>query len=210
MKMTTRIAFNNMKYYKSRNILIGIAVILTTMLLLVVPLVGRGMIKLQFAVTDRLYPAWHALYRNVDEETVRKMAVHHDILRYGLRSDAGYMSLDDASVGMIYIDETGTQLYKMELLAGTFPAREDEIVVSQGILKELGQEGDIGDTITVPYQIFRGGELDLTQQKEFRICGFLEDSETPQNIRSSARRIFAGTAVTKAGNPDTADDRRSG
>ena len=71
MKMTTRIAFNNMKYYKSRNILIGIAVILTTMLLLVVPLVGRGMIKLQFAVTDRLYPAWHALYRNVDEETVR-------------------------------------------------------------------------------------------------------------------------------------------
>ncbi len=177
MKMTTRIAFNNMKYYKSRNILIGIAVILTTMLLLVVPLVGRGMIKLQFAVTDRLYPAWHALYRNVDEETVRKMAVHHDILRYGLRSDAGYMSLDDASVGMIYIDETGTQLYKMELLAGTFPAREDEIVVSQGILEELGQEGDIGDTITVPYQIFRGGELDLTQQKEFRICGFLEDSE---------------------------------
>ena len=63
MKMTTRIAFNNMKYYKSRNILIGIAVILTTMLLLVVPLVGRGMIKLQFAVTDRLYPAWHALYK---------------------------------------------------------------------------------------------------------------------------------------------------
>ena len=31
MKMTTRVAFDNMKYHKSRNILIGIAIILTTM-----------------------------------------------------------------------------------------------------------------------------------------------------------------------------------
>ena len=50
-------------------------------------------------------------------------------------------------------------------------------MVSPGILKELGQQGDIGDTITVPYQIFRDGGLDHTQQKEFRICGFFEDSE---------------------------------
>lgn len=42
MKMTTRVAFDNMKYHKSRNILIGIAIILTTMLLFVVPTVGEG------------------------------------------------------------------------------------------------------------------------------------------------------------------------
>ena len=41
MKMTTRVAFDNMKYHKSRNILIGIAIILTTMLLFVVPTVGK-------------------------------------------------------------------------------------------------------------------------------------------------------------------------
>ena len=93
MKMTTLVAYDNMKYYKSRNILIGIAIILTTMLLLVIPTVGRGMVDLQFAATNKIYPSWHALYRGVNEETVRRLSAHHDIAKYGLRSDAGYMSL---------------------------------------------------------------------------------------------------------------------
>ncbi len=184
MKMTTRIAFDNMKYYKSRNMLIGIAIVLTTMLLFVIPSVGKGMIDIQFAATNRLYPAWHALYRNVDEEIVRQLSVHHDISKYGLRSDAGYMKLEDASVGMLYVDQDGMELYKMELAEGSFPKQKDEIVVSQGILTELGQQGDIGDTVTVPYQIFRGGELDLAQQGEFRICGFLEDNDTNRKTRA--------------------------
>ncbi len=184
MKMTTRVAFDNMKYHKSRNILIGIAIILTTMLLFVVPTVGKGMIDLQFAATNRLYPAWHALYRNVDEDTVRKLAAHHDISRYGLRSDAGYMNLEEASVAMLYEDREDMELYKMELDRGNVPEKGDEIVVSKGILEELGQQGDIGDTVKVPYQIFRGGELDLTQQKEFRICGFLKDSKASRKMRT--------------------------
>ena len=110
MKMTTRVAFDNMKYHKSRNILIGIAIILTTMLLFVVPTVGKGMIDLRFAATNRLYPAWHALYRNVDEDTVRKLAAHHDISRYGLRSDAGYMNLEEASVAMLYADREAMEI----------------------------------------------------------------------------------------------------
>lgn len=44
--MTTRVAYNNMRYHKSRNILIGIAIVLTTMLILVIPTVGKGMIDL--------------------------------------------------------------------------------------------------------------------------------------------------------------------
>lgn len=178
MKMTTRVAYDNMKYYKSRNILIGIAIVLTTLLLFVIPTVGKGMADYQFAAVRKMYPSWHALYRNVDEETVRQLAAHHDISAYGLRSDAGYMNLDDADVAMMFMDAKGLELYKMELAKGGLPEREDEIVVSEGILKELGQQGDIGDTITVPYQVYRGGELDLTETKEFQICGFFEDSDS--------------------------------
>ena len=54
MKMTTRVAFDNMKYYKNRNILIGITIILTTMLLFIVPAVGRGILEIQFAVTGSI------------------------------------------------------------------------------------------------------------------------------------------------------------
>lgn len=178
MKMTTRVAYCNMRHYKSKNILIGIAIILTTLLLFVIPSIGKDMVEVNFAVINKIYPTWHALYRNVDESTVMKLAAHHDVKTYGLRSDAGYMNLEDATVSMMYMDRTGMELYKVKLKEGQLPQKENDIVVSKGILEALGQNGKIGDTITVPYQILKGDGLDYTKEKDFRICGFLADNES--------------------------------
>lgn len=178
MKMTTRVAYCNMRHYKSKNILIGIAIILTTLLLFVIPSIGKDMVEVNFAVINKIYPTWHALYRNVDESTVMKLAAHHDVKTYGLRSDAGYMNLEDATVSMMYMDKTGMELYKVKLKEGQLPQKENDIVVSKGILEALGQNGKIGDTITVPYQILKDDGLDYTKEKDFRICGFLADNES--------------------------------
>lgn len=178
MKMTTRVAYCNMRHYKSKNILIGIAIILTTLLLFVIPSIGKDMVEVNFAVINKIYPTWHALYRNVDESTVMKLAAHHDVKTYGLRSDAGYMNLEDATVSMMYMDRTGMELYKVKLKEGQLPQKENDIVVSKGILEALGQNGKIGDTITVPYQILKDDGLDYAKEKDFRICGFLADNES--------------------------------
>lgn len=178
MKMTTRVAYCNMRHYKSKNILIGIAIILTTLLLFVIPSIGKDMVEVNFAVINKIYPTWHALYRNVDESTVMKLAAHHDVKTYGLRSDAGYMNLEDATVSMMYMDRTGMELYKVKLKEGQLPQKENDIVVSKGILEALGQNGKIGDTITVPYQILKDDGLNYTKEKDFRICGFLADNES--------------------------------
>ena len=178
MKMTTRVAYCNMRHYKSKNILIGIAIILTTLLLFVIPSIGKDMVEVNFAVINKIYPTWHALYRNVDESTVMKLAAHHDVKTYGLRSDAGYMNLEDATVSMMYMDRTGMELYKVKLKEGQLPQKENDIVVSKGILEALGQNGKIGDTITLPYQILKDDGLDYTKEKDFRICGFLADNES--------------------------------
>lgn len=178
MKMTTRVAYCNMRHYKRKNILIGIAIILTTLLLFVIPSIGKDMVEVNFAVINKIYPTWHALYRNVDESTVMKLAAHHDVKTYGLRSDAGYMNLEDATVSMMYMDRTGMELYKVKLKEGQLPQKENDIVVSKGILEALGQNGKIGDTITVPYQILKDDGLDYTKEKDFRICGFLADNES--------------------------------
>ena len=178
MKMPTRVANCNMRHYKSKNILIGIAIILTTLLLFVIPSIGKDMVEVNFAVINKIYPTWHALYRNVDESTVMKLAAHHDVKTYGLRSDAGYMNLEDATVSMMYMDRTGMELYKVKLKEGQLPQKENDIVVSKGILEALGQNGKIGDTITVPYQILKDDGLDYTKEKDFRICGFLADNES--------------------------------
>ena len=57
MKMTTRVAYCNMRHYKSKNILIGIAIILTTLLLFVIPSIGKDMVEVNFAVINKIYPA---------------------------------------------------------------------------------------------------------------------------------------------------------
>lgn len=182
MSMVRRIAVQNMKYHKSKNILIGIAIFLTTLLLFLVPTMGKDMIEGQYAVTNKMYPSWHALVRGVNEETVKKLSVSHEVMVYGLRSDVGTMPVKDAQISMMFLDDHGMALNNMELLEGNMPQQENEIVVSQGILKCLGQKAEIGDTINVPYQVMHGGILDYTKEKDFVVTGFLEDATEDQTI----------------------------
>jgi putative ABC transport system permease protein len=177
MKMVTRVAMANVKYHKSKNVLTGVAVFLTTLLLFLVPTIGYDMIESQYAVINELYPNWHALYRDVTEENVKKLSVHHSITRSGLRSDVGFMAVEDAEISMIYLDAEGLDMYQLELSEGRLPEAENEIVVSEGILDVLSQSGQIGGTITIPYQVYRNGGLDFIQEKNFVICGFITDTE---------------------------------
>lgn len=105
------------------------------------------------------------------------MAAHHLVKCHGLRSNVGYMKTEDADIAMIYMDEKGLELHQLELIEGTLPQAKNEIVVTKGILSELSQNGEVGDTITVPYQVERNGWLDYAQEKEFVISGFLADTE---------------------------------
>lgn len=183
MNMITRLSLANMKYHKSKNILIGTAIFLTTLLLFVVPTIGKNLIDAQFAVINEIYPRWHALYRGVREETAVKLAAHHAFGVCGLRSDAGYMVHNDAEIALVFLDEPGLELYNIELFSGSLPLKENEIVVSKGILTELGQDGTIGDTIIVPYQVYRDGGLDYAKEREFVISGFLADGEESAETR---------------------------
>lgn len=182
--MIRKIAIANMKYHRSKNILTGIAIFLTTLLLFIVPTVGYDLISGQQAAINELYPTWHALYRDVPENTVQKLSAHHLISHWGLRSDVGYMAVEAAEISLIYMDEAGLDLYHLELAEGTLPYAENEIVVSKGILQELSQSGGIGDTITVSYQVNRDGGLDYVQEKQFVISGFLADSEINEEQHS--------------------------
>ena len=184
MSMVARIALSNMKYHKSKNILTGIAIFLTTLLLFLVPTMGMDLINGQKAAVNELYPTWHALFGNVPEDTVTKLASHHSVEKYGLRSDVGNLAADEAKIDMMYMDTQAIEMYKLELSEGRLPEAENEIVVSRGILEELSLSGEIGDTVTIPYQVYRNGSLDFVQKKDFVICGFLPDTEINQEQKS--------------------------
>ncbi|MCM1106639.1 MAG: FtsX-like permease family protein [Blautia sp.] len=184
MKMTTKAALNNMKYYKSKNILTGIAIVLTTLLLFVVLTVGKGILDVHFSFINTYYPSMHALYRNVNMDTAQKLAAHHDITEYGLRADVGEARAKEAVAYLYYIDGEGMKLYNQTLMEGRLPEAANEIVVSKDMLLSFHLSGDIGDTITIPCQIYRNGALDYAKDKEFVLCGFLSEAAAEKAQKS--------------------------
>lgn len=189
MNIITKTALANLKSNRSRNILIGVAIALTAMLLTTVPTVVFGTIDLRFAAVDNVYPTFHGMFRNVDETSADKMLDDVRLSDIGLREDAAYMICDgtDANISMVYCDDNTVKLNRLELEEGKMPERADEIVVSEGLLKVMGLTGGIGDKITVPFQPVIAGGLGQAMEKEFTITGLTEDSEEAEsrNIYSS-------------------------
>lgn len=184
MKTVSKVALANLKYSRTRNLLVGIAVFLVSLMLFAVPSIGKCIIDSQFASVNELYPTWHALFRNVDENTVKMLTAHYDIDEYGLRSDVAQMAVGNADISMMYLDEAGREMYKVQLESGTYPEEEGEIVVSKGLLEAAGISGGNGDTIRLPYQVIRNSGLDYTEERDFKICGFLPDTVQDEDTLS--------------------------
>ena len=130
-----RIAFDNMKYHRSKNILTGIAIVLTTLLLFLVPTVGVDMILAQYEMVNEEYPTCHAIFSNVKKQSVNEISLHHDIKEWGVYSEviAHLSDLPDRrrAVGMYYIVENAAELNKVELNDGKLPEKDNEIVISK-------------------------------------------------------------------------------
>lgn len=203
MNIITKTALANFRKNKSRNILIGIAIALTTLLLTVVPTAVFGMMDLQFGAVKSVYPTFHTMYRDVPESDAKKMQSDEELKNVGLRQDPGMVASENesASISMVSLDENTVKLNKMELAQGKYPQKADEIVVSKGILKALNQQGDIGDKITVPYQLFEKDGLGFITEKEFTITGMTKDSKDSleKNVFSAiVSPSFVAEAVPKA------------
>lgn len=179
-----QIALANFRHNRGRNLLCGIAVMLTTFLIFVVLTVGNAMIGAQRAAVNESYPTWHIMYRQVSEENAEKLKLHSEIETLGMREDFGQIVDDDATIILISMDETGIELNKTELLEGNFPKEKNDIVLSEGILEELGIQAQIGDTVTIPYQLYEeGGRGDL-KEDQFKICGLFETGAVNQEQKS--------------------------
>ena len=177
MKMETRIAISNIRYYKNRNLLIGIAICLTSFLLFLVPTIAYDVVQADFAAVNEVYPTWHALFRDVDDDTINKLANHHNVSRYGVRSDAGIVTNEDRDMILMYMDYEAIDLYRLRLDEGRMPQEANEIVVSKGVLDVLSIDASIGDTITLPYQVYQDEGLGYAREGKFVITGLIADRD---------------------------------
>lgn len=184
MSMVRTIARANVTYYKSRNILTGIAIFLTTVLLFLVPTIGLDVVQVQREAITRIYPTWHAILPRRSVEEIEKLSAHHLVSEYGLREDMGEVVSGKYEITMLYLDEKAAEMYKIELEEGHLPELYNEIVVTKDMLQGMGMEKKVGDTVSLQYQVFRDGKLDYVQEKEFVISGLLHEDRSEQEKTS--------------------------
>lgn len=183
MKTVTKTALANVRQNKTRNVISGIAVILTTLLIFMVLTVGYASVEVRFAGVNAYYPPYHALFRQVSEENAFRLKNHNDMEEVGLRTDLGEGVDDDSTILFLWMDQQARELNKIKLAEGAFPEEEREIVLSKAMLSEYGINAGIGDEITLPWQPYEDGGLGYEREDTFRISGFL-DGETEKDNKS--------------------------
>ena len=179
MKTVTRTALANVRQNRTRNIISGVAIILTTLLIFMVLTVGYSSVEVRFAGVNAYYPPYHAMFRQVSEENALKLKSHNDMEKVGLRTDLGEGVDDDSMILILWLDEQARELNKVGLAEGSFPREGQEIALPKDLLSEYGIDAGIGDEITLPWQPYEEGGLGFQREDTFRISGFL-DADTDE------------------------------
>lgn len=174
MKFISRLAKGSLKSNKSKSLLIGITIMLTTVLLTSIGIICAGWIESNKEVTIERSGSHHALYKRATYDEIRVIENNIDIEKFGVMTTVGISSFEGNNLGIAYLDENGKEMANVEFVQGVMPKSNDEIAIQDGYLKLLGQEVKVGDKIKLEYESRGTGIL---KEKEFTISGLMKTSD---------------------------------
>lgn len=175
MNMLRLLAKQNMKYYKKRNILIGIAVFLTSFLVFAILSVGVVFQHEQYAAINAYNPSWHGKYTGITEDMAAKIASNDNVGMWGIYTDTAFTEISKRKkVVYSYADGNALDMMRISLDKGRMPESENEIALDPGAAERLGKTVEVGGRITLPYQVYRNGKKDYIQEGEFIVTGLLK------------------------------------
>ncbi len=179
----TKIAKNNIKYNKSKSILIILTIFLATTLLSSVAMVGLDWNEVNKRNVIQYYGSYHGLYGRVDETKYEKIKSHKDIESTGIINGIGAIKEfdDETKISLSFVDENAAKLNSLELVQGKFPTNKNEIAIYDLALKKLGHEQKLNQTIEIEYEDYASGEVVI---KDFIVTGIIKASETAQVKKS--------------------------
>ena len=192
------LALSKLRYNKSRTLLTGIAIMLTTMLLTAIGTVGVATFDMNrqiYALSD-----YHASFSGLTPEQVQILSSHIQV--EALSTNETFADIINGKMnGVLYSEETlrddradtDSGKHAQEPAEGHYPAAEDEICSSPVFFRRVGAEPVVGGKVTLSFRVNGKGEI-LT--KEFTISGLLPDVEIDEDIDDS--RLMWAAQVSKA------------
>lgn len=187
------LAVSKLRYHKSRTILTGIAILLTTTLLTSIGTSAIALLDMDRQISKSMGND-HAAFRLTSAEQLATLSNHINV--ESLETIETFAEIiDDNTNGFLSCRETvkeGLYFYGLYTTEGHFPEKEDEICAIPAFFVRMGAEPVIGGKVTLSFRVNGKGEI---QTKEFTISGLLPAREITSDIDDS--RISWSAYVSK-------------
>lgn len=162
------------KSNKSRNIIAVIAIILTTILFTTIFTLGSGLIdtvqeqNIRKAGGDGqavLNYISDDIYNNIEGNSLIEKIAYTKAVSYRLKNEG----LEKWRSDLWYMDDTALEFARYEPTTGHKPESQNEIIADTRTLEALGVKAEIGEIVSLKYEI-KGIEYEA----DFILCGFWE------------------------------------
>ena len=202
MKRTNTIfalAISRLRFHRSRTLLTGIAIMLTTMLLTAIGTVGVAIFDMNRQIASEsdfhatfigLTPDQAAvLSRHINVEAMSTKEVFADIINGKMNGSLVYQE----TVKDERLTDGDIALNLPQTESGHYPEAENEICSSPAFFRRVNADPMVGGKVTLSFRVNGKGEI-LT--KEFTISGLLPDVEISGEMDDS--RLMWAAYVSKA------------
>lgn len=193
------LALQRLRYNKSRTLLTGIAILLTTMLLTAIGTVGVAILDMNrqiYSLSD-----YHASFNGLTPKQVQTLSSHIRI--EALQTSETFADIKNGKMNgvLTYTDvlrddrakAADGSMHALTLEEGHYPEAENEICSSPVFFRRVGAEPVVGGKVTLSFRVNGKGEI---QTKEFIISGLMPDVEIDEGIDDS--RLMWAAHVSKA------------
>ena len=165
-KIIKEMVQGNLKVHRKRNMLLVLAITLTTILFTSVLEIGfGGMQSIQETQLKLSGMKADAELRFLDKEQFQKVQNSDLFESVGGRVPIALMEGETKlPIEIDYLDQAGMEAYYISLEEGKVPENEKEVILSEQALEELGIKKEVGSHVPVSFTLRGQGKYDIEKQ----------------------------------------------
>ncbi|MEW9097040.1 MAG: FtsX-like permease family protein [Clostridiaceae bacterium] len=166
-RISKKLAVRSLKTGKTRNLLIILTIMISVSLLSAFVL---SMVGMNTSRQKQFQQSSHVLYRDVDTEQIEHLSKDTRTLETLLFKQAPSSEIDNYLVIPIYFEQKPGNILVDKIVEGYYPVKIDEIAVDKAFMRQIGQEPQLGNKITITF--YNG----ITET--FTVTGFTDNGST--------------------------------
>lgn len=189
MNSISNLAKENLKFNKSRNMLVGITMILATCLLVSIGIISFSIKQsIQNSIIEQT-GSFHGSFAKVSSKQLEVLKSNRNVQNVGEMISIGEADLGKGklNLSLLYADASAADMLDMKLAEGKLPESKDEIAMEKWMIESLGFQPKIGESIhlKVAGSHSENDQEDGVHEKTFKISGILRNNNSNMNAKMS-------------------------